>query len=109
MTKLPLCLCVAAIAFSAGCTKSLPEKEWLAEINKFENEEQYPEAIRSIEGFVDKYPKSTERPVLMKKLALLYAGEMKDFRSAIKVYKKIVAEVDDPKLVAQSQFMAGYI
>ena len=93
-----------------ACGNSPTEEALLSEIEQHRSEEKLVEATKAMEKFVDLFPKSPRRPTMMKELAILYVGSAKDFRKAIEIYKKIQADYpEDANLVAQSQFMAGYI
>jgi len=109
MLRCQSCYFILALVLVLGCGKTLPEQEWKAEIEKYEKEKSFDLAIASIEGFVEHYKESQYRPIFLKKLALLHATTRKDFKRAIMVYRQIIAEVNDANLVAQAQFMAGYI
>lgn len=93
-----------------GCGNVKTEDQLYTEIEKYKSEEKLVEATKAMEQFVEQFKESKYRPALMKELAILYVGSAKDYRKAIDMYKRIQEEYpSDTNLVAQCQFMTGYI
>lgn len=103
-------LILFAMISNFACGPSVTEEQLLQEIEKYKQEEELVKATKAMETFVEKFPESTHRPTIMKDLAILYVGSAKDYRKAIEMYTRIQNEYPtDSALVAQCQFMTGYI
>ncbi|MCA9741602.1 MAG: tetratricopeptide repeat protein [Deferribacteres bacterium] len=93
-----------------ACGDSRTEEELLQEIDKLKSEEKLVDATKTMEAFIEKFPESPKRASMMKELAILYVGSAKDYRKAIEIYQAIQNDyAADSSLVAQCQFMTGYI
>ncbi|MFQ5628132.1 MAG: tetratricopeptide repeat protein [bacterium] len=93
-----------------ACGNLKTEDQLFSEIEKFKSEEKLVDATKAMEQFVEHFPESERRSPMMKELAILYVGSARDFRKAIELYKQMQEEYpSDTSLVAQCQFMTGYI
>jgi outer membrane protein assembly factor BamD (BamD/ComL family) len=110
MKRLAPFVLLFAFSLVLGCGNVKTEDQLYAEIEKYKSEEKLVEATKAMEQFVEQFNESKHRPALMKELAILYVSSAKDYRKAIDMYKRIQEEYSaDTNLVAQCQFMTGYI
>lgn len=107
----PFILFILLVSFYfSACGDARTEEQLLQEIDKLKSEEKLVDATKAMETFVSRFPKSPKRASMMKELAIQYVGSAKDFRKAIDMYKSIQRDYSaDSSLVAQCQFMTGYI
>ncbi len=107
MTARALLATFSAFLLFSGCGKS--EQELYTEIKNLESEQKFTELSKRIDDLVSQYPESSYKAELLKQQAGIYASISKDFNKALDIHEKIIAEVDDQNMAAQSRFMRGYI
>ncbi len=97
------------VGLALGCGQKKTESELLNEINQLVEKEEFSQAVKVLEEFVERFPESPNAAEMMNKLATLYASSEKNFTRAIETYRTIIEKYPDSQFVAQAQFMIGYI
>ena len=91
-----------------GCAK-LPDERLLEKGKKFEDAEQFSEAIASYEKLVKMYPSSPFCAEALYRAGLVNASGLENFEKAVDTFQRVMDEYADSPFAAQSQFMSGFV
>lgn len=92
-----------------SCGERMTKEQLFALAEKYENEENYEDAIKTYEKLIKNYPKAEKADQAQYKIALIYSNNLNDFSKSIKIYEKLIGKYPDSKFAAQSLFMIGFI
>jgi TolA-binding protein len=92
--------------FSCGQKKTIEQLS--AEAKRFEQNEQFKEAIDTFEEIVKSYPKAANIDSVLFRIGQIYSNNLTDFNSSVKTHERLAKMCPNSRLAAQSLFMIGY-
>jgi outer membrane protein assembly factor BamD (BamD/ComL family) len=108
MRFLPAVFAVS-IALSLFACSSTSEEEYKTLAQKYEDEEDFKQALATYEEMLDDYPNGRYAPETIQKTAFIHYNSNHDFAKAIEYHKLLTERFPDSQYAAQASFMTGFI
>jgi len=86
----------------------ISEEEAWNRAQKFQEEKNFQEAIKSYQLLIEKYPQSAKAPLAYYAIASIYNNDLKDCSSAIKYYLMIFEKYPESKEAPNALFTVGF-
>jgi tetratricopeptide (TPR) repeat protein len=96
------------LLFVVGCGK-MPDERLMEKGRRYDDEQNFTEAVSSYEKLARFYPKSHLRPEALYRAGLVYSNAFQEFDRAITLMQNVIDEYPENRYAAQCQFMIGFI
>ena len=91
-----------------SCGQKKTKEQLYAEALRYERDENFEEAINTLEQIVDNYPQDLAIDSVLFRVGQIYSNNLSDFENSVKTHESLIEKCPDSKLAAQSLFMIGY-
>jgi tetratricopeptide (TPR) repeat protein len=92
-----------------GCSK-MPDERLMEKGKKYEQKQKFKEALAQYEKLVSQFPKSPKVPAALYNMGNVYMYGLQDYPKAVETFTQITETYSDTlRLVAQSQFLIGFV
>ena len=91
-----------------SCGQKKTKEQLYAEALRYEQDENFEEAINTLEKIVDTYPQDVTIDSVLFRIGQIYSNNLSDFENSVKTHEHLIEKCPDSRLAAQSLFMIGY-
>lgn len=104
-----LLMLILIFSFMYSCGEQMTKEQLFALAEKYEQEENFNEAVNTYKKFLAKYTETERADEAQSKMALIYSNNLNLFEESINAHKELIEKYPESKYASQSLFMIGFI
>ncbi len=103
-----MALTVMVFILIVGCGQKKTQEQLYAEAFRYEQDENFDQAIETFEVLIKTYPQSEVVDSVLFRIGQIYSNNIGDFKKSVLTHERLIQHCPTSRLAAQSLFMIGY-